>query len=61
LEASSAAAAAAASTHSGPSLILLNPTPKPDLEVSKGNHMLDSDYPMDAVLTLMQLNGSWKA
>ncbi|KAF9374334.1 hypothetical protein CPB97_012161 [Podila verticillata] len=28
---------------------------------SKDSHTIDADYPMDAVLTLMQLNGSWKA
>ncbi|KAF9345155.1 hypothetical protein BGX34_004986 [Mortierella sp. NVP85] len=63
LEANSAAAAAAAAaaTTQPPPLLMLNTTPKPDADVSKGNHMLDSDYPMDAVLTLMQLNGSWKA
>lgn len=63
LEANSAAAAAAAAaaTTQPPPLLMLNTTPKSDADVSKGNHMLDSDYPMDAVLTLMQLNGSWKA
>ncbi|KAI1290502.1 hypothetical protein EDD11_009217 [Mortierella claussenii] len=29
--------------------------------VANASQMLDSEYPMDAVLTLMQLNGSWKA
>jgi len=32
----------------------------PELEL-KNQHAMDPDYPMDAVLTLMQLNGGWKA
>ncbi|KAG0207134.1 hypothetical protein BGX28_001565 [Mortierella sp. GBA30] len=44
------------------SLMVLNTPTKlePQSEVNK-SHSLDPDYPMDAVLTLMQLNGSWKA
>ncbi|KAF9112857.1 hypothetical protein BGX27_002690 [Mortierella sp. AM989] len=41
-------------------MMVMNTPVKPDHE-TKGNHMLEADYPMDAVLTLMQLNGSWKA
>ncbi|KAF9564996.1 hypothetical protein EC968_004295 [Mortierella alpina] len=60
LEASSTATAA----QTAASLMVLNtppqlaPEPQPE---TKGNHSMDPDYPMDAVLTLMQLNGSWKA
>ncbi|KAG0212583.1 hypothetical protein BGX28_006019 [Mortierella sp. GBA30] len=43
-----------------PSMMVLNAPTKVDHDV-KGGHMMDADYPMDAVLTLMQLNGSWKA
>ncbi|KAI7817935.1 hypothetical protein BC939DRAFT_312008 [Gamsiella multidivaricata] len=60
LEASSAAAAAAA-TQPPAAMVIMNTTPKSDPEAVKTSHMLDTDYPMDAVLTLMQLNGSWKA
>lgn len=42
-----------------PSMMVMNASMKPD-EI-KSNHILETDYPMDAVLTLMQLNGSWKA
>ncbi|KAF9116870.1 hypothetical protein BGX27_009751 [Mortierella sp. AM989] len=38
-------------------MVLMNTNP----EVSKASQMMDTEYPMDAVLTLMQLNGSWKA
>ncbi|KAF8983483.1 hypothetical protein BGZ46_010158 [Entomortierella lignicola] len=41
-------------------MMVMNTPVKPDHE-PKGSHMLEADYPMDAVLTLMQLNGSWKA
>ncbi|KAG0238193.1 hypothetical protein BGX31_003329 [Mortierella sp. GBA43] len=56
-------AGGAAGTSQSAPLLMLNTTAatKPDSDASKGSHMLDSDYPMDAVLTLMQLNGSWKA
>ncbi|KAF8940868.1 hypothetical protein EDD21DRAFT_361740 [Dissophora ornata] len=62
LEATSAAAAAAAgaATQPVPNMLMLN-TVKSESEVDSKAHMLDTDYPMDAVLTLMQLNGSWKA
>ncbi|KAF9173183.1 hypothetical protein BGX20_003911 [Mortierella sp. AD010] len=43
-----------------PAVMVMNTPAKPDHE-PKGNQMLEADYPMDAVLTLMQLNGSWKA
>ncbi|KAF8936369.1 hypothetical protein EDD21DRAFT_372487 [Dissophora ornata] len=41
-------------------MMMLNAPAKADHEI-KTSHMLEADYPMDAVLTLMQLNGSWKA
>ncbi|KAG0032922.1 hypothetical protein BGZ82_006336 [Podila clonocystis] len=39
-------------------LMVINSVKEADV---KDNHTIDADYPMDAVLTLMQLNGSWKA
>ncbi|KAG9320199.1 hypothetical protein KVV02_005699 [Mortierella alpina] len=61
LEASSTATAA----QTAASLMVLNTppqlAPEPQQETNKGNHSMDPEYPMDAVLTLMQLNGSWKA
>ncbi|KAI7830383.1 hypothetical protein BC939DRAFT_489769 [Gamsiella multidivaricata] len=41
-------------------MMVLNAPVKPGHEI-KTSHMLEADYPMDAVLTLMQLNGAWKA
>ncbi|KAF9325774.1 hypothetical protein BG006_010757 [Podila minutissima] len=45
-----------------------HPAPQPLMVINtvkeaevKDSHTIDADYPMDAVLTLMQLNGSWKA
>ncbi|KAG0239574.1 hypothetical protein B0O80DRAFT_230123 [Mortierella sp. GBAus27b] len=40
------------------SMMVMNAPVKPD---DKSSRILETDYPMDAVLTLMQLNGSWKA
>ncbi|KAF9947176.1 hypothetical protein BGZ70_002838 [Mortierella alpina] len=61
LEASSTATAA----QTAASMMVLDTppqlAPEPQQETNNGNHSLDPDYPMDAVLTLMQLNGSWKA
>ncbi|KAF9962273.1 hypothetical protein BGZ72_008408 [Mortierella alpina] len=42
------------------SMMVMNAPAKEDHELKNG-HLMDADYPMDAVLTLMQLNGSWKA
>ncbi|KAF9999737.1 hypothetical protein BGZ79_006661 [Entomortierella chlamydospora] len=56
LEASTAASAQPAAP-----MVLMNTTSNPAPEVSKASQMMDTEYPMDAVLTLMQLNGSWKA
>ncbi|KAG0050981.1 hypothetical protein BGZ83_004232 [Gryganskiella cystojenkinii] len=42
------------------SLLVLNAPTKIQSEPEKP-HVMDADYPMDAVLTLMQLNGAWKA
>ncbi|KAI1315062.1 hypothetical protein EDD11_001355 [Mortierella claussenii] len=42
-------------------MMVLNAPVKADHDIKSGSHMLEADYPMDAVLTLMQLNGSWKA
>ena len=42
------------------SLMVLNAPAKLEPEPEKP-HVMDADYPMDAVLTLMQLNGAWKA
>ncbi|KAF9437893.1 hypothetical protein BGZ76_010675 [Entomortierella beljakovae] len=47
-------------TSSTASMVVMNAPGKVSHE-PKANHMLEADYPMDAVLTLMQLNGSWKA
>ena len=46
-------------SQSAASLMVLSAPVKSD-DQDKG-HVMDADYPMDAVLTLMQLNGSWKA
>lgn len=40
------------------SMVVMSAQVKPEIKTS---HVLETDYPMDAVLTLMQLNGSWKA
>ncbi|KAF9899977.1 hypothetical protein BX616_002754 [Lobosporangium transversale] len=42
-------------------MMVMNAPVKPEHEIKSGGHILEADYPMDAVLTLMQLNGSWKA
>ncbi|KAF9922556.1 hypothetical protein FBU30_007323 [Linnemannia zychae] len=47
-------------TQASATMMVMNTPVKPEHE-SKAGHMMDADYPMDAVLTLMQLNGSWKA
>ncbi|KAF9099048.1 hypothetical protein BGX23_004290 [Mortierella sp. AD031] len=46
-------------TQASATMMVMN-TPVKSEHDSKG-HTVDADYPMDAVLTLMQLNGSWKA
>ncbi|KAG0378333.1 hypothetical protein BGX24_004110 [Mortierella sp. AD032] len=47
-------------SHASATMMVMN-TPVKSEHDSKAGHMMDADYPMDAVLTLMQLNGSWKA
>ncbi|KAF9913277.1 hypothetical protein EC991_000039 [Linnemannia zychae] len=47
-------------TQASATMPVMNAPVKSDHD-SKAGHMMDADYPMDAVLTLMQLNGSWKA
>ncbi|KAF9551212.1 hypothetical protein KI688_003934 [Linnemannia hyalina] len=47
-------------TQASATMMVMNTQIKSEHE-SKAGHMMDADYPMDAVLTLMQLNGSWKA
>ncbi|KAF9147621.1 hypothetical protein BG015_010711 [Linnemannia schmuckeri] len=47
-------------TQASATMMVMN-TPIKSEHESKAGHMMDADYPMDAVLTLMQLNGSWKA
>ncbi|KAF9125557.1 hypothetical protein BGW39_007311 [Mortierella sp. 14UC] len=47
-------------TQASATMMVMNTPVKSDHD-SKAGHMMDADYPMDAVLTLMQLNGSWKA
>ncbi|KAF9188998.1 hypothetical protein BGZ51_000174 [Haplosporangium sp. Z 767] len=42
-------------------MMVMNTSSKPADHDIKGSHTVEADYPMDAVLTLMQLNGSWKA
>ncbi|KAF9976087.1 hypothetical protein BGZ65_007974 [Modicella reniformis] len=42
-------------------LMIMNNMPPVRSDKVKTNHLLEADYPMDAILTLMQLNGSWKA
>ncbi|KAF8975711.1 hypothetical protein BGZ46_008913 [Entomortierella lignicola] len=54
-------ASTATSTQPASTMVLMNATSNPNPDVSKASQMLDTEYPMDAVLTLMQLNGSWKA
>ncbi|KAF9974093.1 hypothetical protein BGZ73_002623 [Actinomortierella ambigua] len=50
--------AAQAAANPAPPIMLM--PGKPDHEVN-GTELTESEYPMDAVLTLMQLNGSWRA
>ncbi|KAG0232673.1 hypothetical protein BGW41_001763 [Actinomortierella wolfii] len=50
--------AAQAAANPAPPIMLM--PGKPDHEVN-GTDLTESEYPMDAVLTLMQLNGSWRA
>ncbi|KAF9430094.1 hypothetical protein BGZ76_000976 [Entomortierella beljakovae] len=54
-------ASTTASTQPAAPMVLMNTTSNTESLVGKVNQMLDNEYPMDAVLTLMQLNGSWKA
>ncbi|KAG0348605.1 hypothetical protein BG004_004733 [Podila humilis] len=44
--------------HTQQPLMVLNTVKESEV---KDSHTMETDYPMDAVLTLMQLNGSWKA
>ncbi|KAG0320323.1 hypothetical protein BGZ99_004567 [Dissophora globulifera] len=55
---SSSSSSSATSPSSGP-VMMLPLRHEHDLKAT--THLLEADYPMDAVLTLMQLNGSWKA
>ncbi|KAF9162021.1 hypothetical protein DFQ27_002719 [Actinomortierella ambigua] len=50
--------AAQAAANPAPPIMLM--PGKPDHEMN-GAELTESEYPMDAVLTLMQLNGSWRA
>ncbi|KAF9354023.1 hypothetical protein BGX26_008218 [Mortierella sp. AD094] len=54
-------ASTAASAQPAAAMVVMSTTSNPPPEVSKASQMMDTEYPMDAVLTLMQLNGSWKA
>ncbi|KAF9585032.1 hypothetical protein BGW38_004191 [Lunasporangiospora selenospora] len=48
-------------TAAAPPLMTINPPPVKEDAPTSTSQLMEADYPMDAVLTLMQLNGSWKA